>query len=558
MLRLPSLTLPSRIRQMARDRAAATFCTFLRAGTTATISYEELYRRSLQYAEKLCALGVRPRDVVLVMLDHSEAMFYAFFGCSIAGAIPSFMPTRTPKQRPELYWADHAALFARIRPRLILTTERHALSCRTILPNLGLELASIDESFKRAEPFDRDFAGFAASPDDTACLQHSSGTTSLKKGVMLAHRTILKQIEDYARTLALTESDRIASWLPLYHDMGFIACFLTSALFGCELVAMDPLEWTLRPRMLLDAIERYRCTLTWLPNFAFSHIVNAVPSGERWNLSSMRAYIDCSEPCKPQTFARFEQRFSECGVTAAQLQVCYAMAENVFAVTQTDLSHPVRTLALTAQASAEGKIEVATPGERAIGVLSCGRCIDGAKVRVCDSAGDELAEETIGEIYIGGDHLFSGYYHLEDITEMKLSNGWYRSGDLGFISDGDLFVTGRADDMLIVNGRNFYAHEIESIVNGVEGIIPGRNVAIAVDGERDATVVIVLGECSQEASAIKIEREVRQRVLESLGLAIHSLRVVSPGQLVKTTSGKLSREKNRALYLDGRLQEAPN
>lgn len=570
------MTLPRRLHKLAKENPGAVFCTFLAAGCEQTITFAQLYERGCAYARAYRQMGIQPDDLVLVILQHTPHLFYSFVGAMLAGAVPSFMPFPSPKQRPDLYWADHWKLFGRIAPRLIVTYQHNLEEARAALPGFSIPTLIADDDILRQAQDDKSGAqddkggalgdksgalagfdtllGFARSPDDVACLQHSSGTTSLKKGVMLTHRAVLEEVRSYADAIGFGPPDSIASWLPLYHDMGFVACFMTSMLLGTHLVALDPFEWAMRPSLLLDAIQRYRTTFCWLPNFAFSHLVNTAKPSASWDLSSIRAFVNCSEPCKAHTFDRFLERFAPCGVTETSLQVCYAMAENVFGVTQTRLSSVPRVVHAKPDAFAGGEVELAQPGESCVAVLSCGTQIDGVEVRVCAGDGEVLPPGRIGEIRITGRFLFDGYYKLPDKTHERLREGWYRTGDMGFVLDGELFVTGRIDDMLIVNGRNYYAHEIEAIVSAVPSVLPGRNVAIGVeDALTDATVVIVLAECTPGADIAALAQEIRGRVLETLGLAIHSVFPLSPGRLVKTTSGKISRSKNKELYVQGGL-----
>lgn len=454
------------------------------------------------------------------------------------------MPFPSPKQRSELYWADHAALFARIEPRLIVTYPENAGSARESAAASSIAICIAEDSIlDRFAGDDTDFAGFDARLDDIACLQHSSGTTGLKKGVMLTHRMLLDHHAAYAQTIGFTDADSIVSWLPLYHDMGFIACFMGSLLSGTHLVALDPFEWVLRPRILFDAIEKFRTTFCWLPNFAFSHMVNAVRGSATWDLASMRAYINCSEPCKITTFDRFVDRFRDSGVSAEKLAVSYAMAENVFAVTQTPIGIP-STVRVAETAS--GTIEQRH--------LSCGFAVPGVDLRIFDSNTHvQLPDGEVGEIYIASPFLFGGYYRLPEKSRERLVDGWYATGDMGYLSEGQLYVTGRLDDMLIINGRNYYAHEMEALMADIPEIIPGRSVAIGIDEERsDATVMVILAECRDEAA--DVGHQVKRIVLERTGLALHAFIPVERGMLVKTTSGKLSRAKNKELYLRGQFE----
>lgn len=550
------MNLSRQIKALSEQTPASPFCTFHRGPHTARITFAELYERSCAYARYYQMRGIGRGDVVLIILRHSPHLFYSYLGAVLAGAIPSFMPFPSPKQRPELYWSDHEALFRRIEPRLIVTYEENAATAERLISTLSIGVCVADDSILASsnDPH-ADFIGLHAQPDDIACLQHSSGTTGLKKGVMLTHRMLFDHHEAYTKAIGFGDSDSIASWLPLYHDMGFIACFMGSLLQGTHLVALDPFEWVMRPRMLLDAIEKNRITFCWLPNFAFSHIVNAARGQAEWDLSSMRAFINCSEPCKPATFARFLERFHACGVTAEKLQVCYAMAENVFAVTQTPQGQGAIVLQADAETLSLGSFAAAESGKPEQGLLSCGPPVDGVFLQVRDhQTGETLPENRVGEVHVTGPYLFSGYYRLPGKTSERLIDGCYATGDVGFLHEGELYITGRVDDMLIINGRNYYAHEIEGLLSEIEGIAPGRSIAIGIEDSRsDATAVIVLAECSQ-ADASAVAAQAKSIVLERMGLALHAFVPLSSGTLVKTTSGKISRTKNKELYLRGELK----
>ncbi len=532
------------LRDLSDRKADQQFCDSVASGIATSISYSELYRRSCAYARYYRSLGIRPGDIVLVILRHSPHQFYSYLGAILAGAIPSFMPFPSAKQRPELYWADHAALFSRIEPQLIVTYRENAEAARQSAAASSIAICVAEDSIlDQFSGGDTDFAGFDAQPDDVACLQHSSGTTGLKKGVMLTHRMLFDHHAAYTQAIGFTGADSIVSWLPLYHDMGFIACFMGSFLSGTHLVALDPFEWVMRPRILLDAIEKFRTTFCWLPNFAFSHMVNAVRGKATWDLSSMRAYINCSEPCKPTTFDRFVERFCDSGVAADTLAVSYAMAENVFAVTQT----PIGKKATVRDADVEtGSIERRQ--------LSCGFAVPGVKLRIMDSNTRlQLLHGEVGEIHVSSPFLFHGYYRLPEKSRERLVDGWYATGDLGYLRGEQLYVTGRLDDMLIINGRNYYAHEIEALMADIPEIVPGRSVAIGIEDERSyATVMVILAECRKHG--VDAGLEAKRSVLERTGLALHAFVPVEHGMLVKTTSGKLSRTKNKELYLRGEFE----
>jgi acyl-CoA synthetase (AMP-forming)/AMP-acid ligase II len=542
-------SLCERVLDLWRARPERPFCHHLGAGGWRTLCYDDLVRRAAGFARRYRALGVAPGQVVLLVLGHQADAGPAFLGAMLIGAVPSFLAPLTVKQNPEHYRPALARLTARIGAALLVTDAAGraglaGLPAGTVLPPLlDLDLAPAVEAEAGALP--------APVTGEPALLQHSSGTTGLKKGVALSHRAVLAQIEAYGAALELTEGDVIASWLPLYHDMGLIACLVLPMVTGVPVAMIDPLAWTARPGLLAEAIGRYRATLAWLPNFAFHHLAGTLAPDAVWDLSSLRALINCSEPCKPETFALFARRCAGFGLRPEALQCCYAMAENVFAVTQTAPGRAVTVDWIEPAAlAATGQARPAAGAAGALGLLSCGRPVAGVAVRILGPDGAVLPERRVGEIAIAGTSRFDGYFRLPAETARKVRDGWYHSGDLGYLAGGELFVTGRRDDLLILNGRNLYAHAVEFAVGRLPGLVPGRCVALGVfSAEAGSQQLVVVAESAAGAGeAAGIARAIRSAVFDATGVRPAAVRLVAPGWLIKTTSGKISRADNLARY----------
>lgn len=391
------------------------------------------------------------------------------------------------------------------------------------------------------------------APADIALLQHSSGTTAVKKGVMLSHSAIITHVQRYRDALALdASSEVIVSWLPYYHDMGLIACFMLPLIAGFTVVLQDPFEWAARPLRMLALIEKYRAGICWLPNFAFEHIARA-HRRQRYDLSSVRAFINCSEPCRLSSFAHFAAALADCGVTSAMLQTCYASAETVFAVTQSTLGSTPRSLRLD-RAALEHDDRVLPRDDDGPGifeVISCGAPIPGVEVAVLDAMKRPVGDGAVGRIAIRGDAIFDGYYGLPEETAKSMADGWYVSRDLGFLRDAELYVLGREDDLIIVNGKNLFAHEVEYLLSRVPGLKPGRGVAFGVFsddlGSEELIVVAEISRCANVDGRV-LQREIKQLILDHTAILARQVRLVEEGWLVKTTSGKISRSLNRDKY----------
>jgi acyl-CoA synthetase (AMP-forming)/AMP-acid ligase II len=530
-------------------RSGDVFCHFVQGGNETKIRYGDLMRGAERYAALYQQNGIEPGGVILIILRHTPELFYSFLGAILAGAVPSFMPYPTSKQDPRLYWHSHRKLFERIGPGAVLTYPENIAPLQENIQGLPMRLLTPEN----AAAMTRRPLSVMVKPHKTALLQHSSGTTGLKKGVALSNQAVIRQVSSYADTIQLSQDDCIVSWLPLYHDMGLVACFLMPLITGTTLVQLDPFEWVVNPVMLFDAIKKHQGTLCWLPNFAFHHLCRTVRPSLNFDLTSMRAWINCSEPCRAETFELFERKFSSAGVKTGQLQVCYAMAETVFAVTQTTMDEPPRMLTVDSDAlKAQGRALIVTPDKPHHKVLSTGRTIPGMQVCIVNNSGALLQEGCIGEVAISGNCLFTGYYKFDEETRRKLRGGWYHSGDLGFLYQGELYITGRKNDLIIVHGRNYYAHELEFLVNQVPGVHPGRNVAAGwfrPEIGSQEVVIITETKAGEDIDRPKLVQDIKQAILDQTGLLVFDVYLVDSGWLVKTTSGKLSRHENLNKYL---------
>ena len=350
--------------------------------------------------------GLRPGDQVLIFLRHVPELYGSFFGAMLKGVIPAFMPCSSPRQDAGLYWRSHSLLLRQIRPAAVVTDSVTLAEMRDA--GLAMDGAAVIlvEEMRSA-----DLRPLSAPEDAIALLQHSSGTTGLKKGVALNFAAIVEQIESYGSSLRLSRDDAIVSWLPLYHDMGLIACLIMPAYFSIPVTHIDPLYWVSRPGVLFDQIVARRATLTWLPNFAFDHLSATVARrAADWDLSGMRAFIDCSEPCKSASLDRFAAAFAAAGIRHEQLQCCYAMAETVFAVSQTLLGcdPPIRIRVEQDSLNRGARPRIAPSGD-GVEIVETGSVVEGLTISIHDEYGEAISDDRVGEIGIRGRLLFSGY-----------------------------------------------------------------------------------------------------------------------------------------------------
>lgn len=533
----------------ASVREGELFLKLSAGGEPEVFTFGQIRDQACRYNAHFRKSAMPKGSVVAIILKHSVDLYTAFLGAIMAGMVPTIMPFPTPKQDPEKHWTSHRALFGLSGIDSVFTYPDNVDDIRRYLGD-QVNYLSTHEDVDAALADDRIESG------ELAVLQHSSGTTALKKGVMLTHEAIFNQVRSYSKSLGLDANSRIVTWLPLYHDMGFIACFLMPMIVGCPVSHIDAFVWSARPTLLLDEIDAFGGEFVWLPNFAYNHIANSVRASREWDLGTVKAIINCSEPCKPGTFETFRAVAQFRNLAPEALQVCYAMAENVFAVSQTDLTAQPRVVTVSTESFREGRrVEVlAANSSDAVTVLSCGRIIDGTDVAVLDEAGELSRDEgLLGQIAIAGNSLYSGYYKRPEITAERLVDGWHRTGDIGFLEGGELFVTGRVDDLLIIRGKNIYAHEVEEAVNALGLVIPGRAVAFSVfSKDKGEASLVILAEGQDLEAEGDIRKSIRRAVEAGFGVPLGDFRLFPARTLRKTTSGKLSRKDNAELYQETR------
>jgi len=554
MTQTPDNAFSKRLLSHFRTRSGQRAASIVSATGRIDLTFADVERDCRRYGGAYRDAGLSAGDTVLIFLRHVPELYGSFYGAMLGGYVPSLMPCTSPRQDPVLYWKSHDKLLRKIRPAAIVASADTFAE----MEGAGLDLGPIRKIASEDVAASEAMGEFApAGPETVALLQHSSGTTGLKKGVRLSFQAILNQVEAYSAALQASDDDRVVSWLPLYHDMGLIACMITPIWLGIPVTHIDPFHWLTRPAMLLNLLVEDEGTLCWLPNFAFEHL--ALTSGRNaanHDLSRVRAFINCSEPCKPATFDRFTEAFAASGVRPKQLQCCYAMAETVFAVTQSPMGGlPARVTIDADRMRLTGEIADAGPETaNALELISSGPVLPGLTVEIRDDQRKDLGRRRVGEIAISGSFLFDGYNEDPERTAQKLAGGFYHTGDKGFFVGDELFVLGRTDDLIIINGRNIYCHEAESELGGIQGLKPGRAVVLGhEDVKIGSQVMLIIAERDPAAEALDepaIRRQISDRMFSLFQVMPRAVEIVEPGWLIKTTSGKIGRAANLAKYLN--------
>jgi fatty-acyl-CoA synthase len=393
------------------------------------------------------------------------------------------------------------------------------------------------------------------TPPHEAFLQFSSGTTGAKKGVKISIGALLNQVRAYEDFVRFVPGDKVVSWLPHYHDMGLIACLLMPFMLRVPVYMLSPFEWVRNPRLLLDWLTRTGGTHVWLPNFALGHLTKFCADEDlsQFNLASVKRLVCCSEPVLQSTVVEFSQKFEKAGLDPTCFQNCFAMAENTFAVTST-AQGPIRFLSVEPDLlRQEHRIRSAAEGRT---IASAGVPLPNVSVKVTSEGGDVLPEDCVGEILIHSDCMLDSYHNNWEETQRAFVGGWFKTGDLGFFHDGELYITGRSKDMIIVGGENIYPQDIEAILNAKNYLIPGRNVVFGVENKRTGTEgVVILAEVRPEHTHVDL-LPLRTEILNAVGVTVSRIALVPHMTLLKGTAGKISRYLNKQAYLATKADRA--
>jgi acyl-CoA synthetase (AMP-forming)/AMP-acid ligase II len=527
---------------------------FYETGREPVVCTTDRFQRQVSLrAGLLISHGIAEREVIIIAQTEILESIFMFWGALAVGAIPAIFHTTTEKIPPELYFADIPKLIEHSGAAAVYTGEEFANELRPWL-QCPVQIAGPVDAAEAIQIPECRF-----DPDEIAFLQYSSGSTGVKKGITFTHRAVLNQLASYSDALEIDDQDVIVSWMPLYHDGGLIAGHLLPLVQGIPLVILSPFDWVKHPASLFKAIDRYGGTHCWMPNFAYNHSARRIrdPELEGISLASMKAFINAAEPVREASHQMFLDRFGPIGVNAGQLTVMYGMAENVLALTQTELGERVRVdyvHRLRFEQDGEA-VSVQKEDPDAIGFVSCGRPLAAVEIEIVDPAFNRLPDRRVGEIIFKSDSMLSGYYRRPDLDAEVMHAGWHLSGDYGYRADGEIFVTGRKKDLIIHAGKNIYPHDLEEIVNEVPGVHPGRVVAFGFEDQREGTeliAILVETDDDREDERARLKKEIRMLLAQRTSITPSVVEIVPRGWLVKTSSGKIARESNREKWLEGR------
>ncbi len=515
--------------------------------------YSELQMDAQKVARQLIGIGVKPLDRVALIAETCAEFAALFFGTVYAGAWPVPLPLPTSfgggdsyvdQLKVQLQSSDPCLLVHPAELAELAGRAAQAQNVRHLSWDDCGELPDSEAEFPRAQP------------DDIAYLQYSSGSTRFPHGVSVTHRALLNNLAAHSHGMELCDTDRCVSWLPWYHDMGLVGCLLSPVANQASADYLKTEDFARRPLAWLDLISRNPgTTLSYSPTFGYDICARRISSqtrpSERFDLSRWRVAGNGADMIRPDVMQSFVDAFAEAGFKAASFLPSYGLAEATLAVSIMPPGEGI-IVELVDEAELSGEARDADKPQRFRAIVNCGKPCRDMRVEIRNEDGSEAKEREIGQIWANGPSIMAGYFRDEDATTACLQDGWLNTGDMGYMSEGYVYVIGRAKDMIIINGKNHWPQDIEWAVEQIPGFKQGDIAAFAITAPTGEEIPAVLVHCrtSDDGERVRLHAEIREKVSSVTG-TICRVELVPPRSLPRTSSGKLSRTKARNMYLTG-------
>ena len=546
----PLESLLPRLERAAARTGAVTFLGTAGADGRERVEWGRLHEDAQAMAAALQARGVGPGDHVALLGPTSRAFVTAIQATWLAGAAVVCLPL-------PMRLGSIEEFVAQTRARIQIADAQIVLVDPQLAPFVTEEpgdppIFGLDALTGRASAWDRP----ADDPTALGILQFTSGSTSDPKGVMLPHHCLVANIDAIVEGAGLGPDDTGVSWLPLYHDMGLIGLLMTPMTTGFDLAIASPQDFLSAPGDWMRWISEFRGTITCGPNFAYVLAARALRRLDGIDLSSWRLALNGAEPIDPAAVEAFTEAGSAHGLDAKSPFCVYGMAEATLAISFPLPGTGMGVDSVDREALEHERVARPSGGDGARRLALLGRTLRGLELRVCDpDTGRELGDREVGELELRGSSVTPGYYRRPDVTAASFREGWLRTGDLGYLVDGEVVVCGRIKDVIIIGGRNVYPEVIERAAATVDGVRAGNVIAFGVDGRRGKEGIVVVAEHRADDPAA-LHDAVVDRVCDAVGIPPLEVVFVTPGTLPKTSSGKLQRAACKGQYHDDALQRA--
>jgi fatty-acyl-CoA synthase len=527
-----------------------------------SLSYREIRERAMELAVRLSAQGIERGSRMAIIAETTPDFLVFFFGCQYAGLIPVPLPLSVNLGGHDAYVVRLRAMMTRASVTAAVASPELIGMLREAAEGIGVRLVGTPDDF-----FALPASGGELRPlqkDEPCYVQYSSGSTSMPRGVLVTQRAITHNARGIGRDgLRLRQGDRSTSWLPLYHDMGLVGFCITPALAQISIDYLATTTFARRPMLWLKLLSENGGTISFSPTFGYDLCLrrSAKIDASQFELAQWRVAGIGGEMVRANVLHNFAERFAEAGFDARAFLPSYGLAESTLAVSFPEPFSGIKVDHVDRDAYARTGLAVpATPNgngaaEKIRSFVSCGRALPGHQIEIRGPENEQLGEREIGRVCITGPSLMQGYFRdLEATRAMMTEDGWLDTGDMGYMLDGELVITGRSKDLIIHNGRNIWPQDIEWAVERLDGVRAGDVAAFAANGDGDGERVVVIAECRlhDEAARQQLRREVAATVLRSAGVNCEVV-LSAPRSLTFTSSGKLSRAAAKADYLRGAI-----
>ena len=516
----------------------------------------EMREDALAMARRLIAAGVEPADRIALVAETGPEFAALFFGVVYAGAWPVPLPLPTSFGGRDSYIDQIRVQLASCDPKMLLYPPELATMAGEAASHAGVAGCDWSELAARAAPA---VALPKAKGSDIAYLQYSSGSTRFPHGVVITHHALLNNLTAHGHGMGLIETDRCVSWLPWYHDMGLVGCFLSPIANQVSVDYLKTEDFARRPLAWLDLITRNQgTTVSYSPTFGYDICARRMSSqtraADRFDLSRWRLAGNGADMIRPDVMQHFVDAFDSAGFKASAFLPSYGLAEATLAVSIMPPGEGIR-VELVEETQLSGISEGQNRPQRYRAIVNCGKPVRDMLVEIREEDGTPLPERAIGKLWCSGPSIMEGYFRDSEATRACMVDGWLDTGDMGYLSDGYVYIVGRAKDMIIVNGRNHWPQDIEWAVEQLPGFKAGDIAAFAITtpGGEETPAVLVQCRTSDDAERSRLRDEIRERVRSITGMNC-VIELVPPRTLPRTSSGKLSRAKARNLYLAGEIK----
>ncbi len=518
-----------------------------RGNLTSVLGYAKLQHNAKQTARRLMGLGLQRGEKVAIIADTTPEFITLFFACRYAGVVPFAMPVPVNLGSHDVYVKQLSGMISVGNASVAIANKEYISFLEEAVEGLdSIRWIGTPETLDETPESDQDIA--RNQQDEVAYLQFTSGSTRAPQGVVVTEHAVMSNLRGIVRDgLRMYENDRCASWLPFYHDMGLIGLVLSPLVSQMSVDFLRTRDFAVRPIQWLRLISRNKCTIAFCPPFGLELCAMRVRTAdlEGLDLSSWRAAGIGAEMINPEILKAFAERFKPVGFNPDAFLPCYGLAEASLAVSFSEVGSGVEVMKVDTEALADRGVAVRVEADsrKSNEFVNCGKALPGHEVIVVDENGDQLPDLRVGRVLLKGPSIMSGYINDEEATDRVMRpNGWMDTGDLGFLSEGNLFLTGRHKDIIIINGRNIRAQDIEEIAEQQPEIRTRETSAFSViDSKGKSTVILVIENrlSSVEERQALISR-IQRLVYNAFGVKCY-VELVPPHTLPRTSSGKLSR-----------------